>query len=213
MSRVAQTFDVLGAALGDTTLQIASLDGALEETLTVPALASLAVRLEASPFLAAAAADIAVQQAQLDVVQAQRTPDVNLDLFYRRLGDTDNAIDVGVRLPLRLFDWGQGRLQATRAELAAAEARARTVRNEQSLRLQAAHRKLARAVAAATVLRGEILPRADSVLQGAEARYRAGDMSLTELIPLRRDWTRVRLDYLEALHDVMQAWAELSPYL
>ena len=213
MSRVAQAFDVLGATLGDTTLQIASLDGALEETLTVPALASLVARLEASPFLAAAAADIAVQRAQLDVVHAQRTPDVNLDLFYRRLGDSDNAIDVGVRLPLRLFDRGQGRLQATRAELAAAEARARTIRNEQSLRLQAAHRKLARAVAAATVLRGEILPRADSVLQGAEARYRAGDMSLTELIPLRRDWTRVRLDYLEALHDVMQAWAELSPYL
>ena len=213
MSRVAQAFDALGAALGDATLQIASLDGALEETLTVPALASLAARLEASPFLAAAAADIAVQRAQLDVVQAQRTPDVNLDLFYRRLGDRDNAIDVGVRLPLRLFDQGQGRLQATRAELAAAEARARTLRNEQSLRLQAAHRKIARAIAAATVLREEILPRAERVLQGAEARYRAGDMSLTELVPLRRDWTRVRLDYLEALHDVMQAWAELSPYL
>jgi cobalt-zinc-cadmium efflux system outer membrane protein len=213
LSRVAQALDALGATLGDATLQIVSLDGALEETLTVPALAFLMARLEASPFLAAAAADITVQRAQLDVVQAQRTPDVNLDLFYRRLGDRDNAIDVGVRLPLRLFDQGQGRLQATRAELAAAEARARTIRNEQALRLQTAHRKLARAVAAATVLRGEILPRAERVLQGAEARYRAGDMSLTELVPLRRDWTRVRLDYLEAVHDVMQAWAELSPYL
>ena len=164
MSNAAQAFDALGAALGDATLQIASLDGALEETLTVPALASLAARLEASPFLAAAAADIAVQRAQLDVVHAQRTPDVHLDLFYRRLGDSDNAIDVGVRLPLRLFDRGQGRLQATRAELAAAEARARTIRNEQSLRLQAAHRKLARAVAAAALLRGEILPRAEQCL-------------------------------------------------
>ena len=145
-------------------------------------------------------------------MQAQRTPDVNLDLFYRRIGDSDNAIDVGVRLPMRLFDRGQGRLEATRAELAAAEARARTIRNEQSLRLQAAHRKLARAVAAATVLRREILP-PRTVSYRAEARYRAGDMSLTELVPLRRDWTRVRLDYLEALHEVMQAWAELSPYL
>jgi outer membrane protein TolC len=70
-----------------------------------------------------------------------------------------------------------------------------------------------RAIATATVLREEMLPRAERVLQGAEARYRAGDMSLTELLPLRRDWIRVRLDYLEALHDVMQAWAELSPYL
>ncbi|HEY5870969.1 MAG TPA: TolC family protein [Candidatus Tectomicrobia bacterium] len=213
MSNSAQAFDTLGGTLGDATLQIMSLDGALEETLTVPALASLAARLEASPFLAAAAADIAVQRAQLDVVHAQRTPDVHLDLFYRRLGDSDNAIDVGVRLPLRLFDQGQGRLQATRAELAAAEARARTLRNDQSLQLQATHRKLARAVATAALLRREMLPRAESVLQGAEARYRAGDMGFSELLPVRRDWTRVRLDYLEALHDVMQAWAELSPYL
>jgi outer membrane protein, heavy metal efflux system len=212
-SSAAQALDVLGMTLGDATLQVASLDGTLEETLTVPALASLAARLEENPFLAAATAEIAVQRAQLDVVQAQRTPDVNLDLFYRRLGDRDNAFDMGVRLPLHVFDRGQGRLQATRAELAAAEARARTVRNEQSLRLQTAHRKLARAVAAATLLRRELLPRAERVLQSAETRYRAGDMSLTELVPLRREWTRVRVEYLDALHEVMQAWAELSPYL
>ena len=118
-----------------------------------------------------------------------------------------------MRLPLHVFDRAQGRLQATRAELAAAEARARTLRNEQSLRLQTAHRKLARAVAAATLLRREMLPRAESVLQSAEARYRAGDMSLTELVPLRREWTRVRVEYLDALHEVMQAWAELAPYI
>ena len=212
-SSAAQALDALGATLGDATLQVASLDGALEETLTVPALSSLAARLEESPFLAAAAAEIAVQRAQLEVVQAQRTPDVTLDLFYRRLGDRDNAIDVGVRLPLHVFDRAQGRLQATRAELAAAEARARTLRNEQSLRLQTAHRKLARAVAAATLLRREMLPRAERVLQSAEARYRAGDMSLTELVPLRREWTRVRVEYLDALHEVMQAWAELAPYI
>jgi outer membrane protein TolC len=51
------------------------------------------------------------------------------------------------------------------------------------------------------------------VLHAAEARYRAGDIGLSELLPVRRDWTRVRLDYLEALQDVMQAWAELSPYI
>lgn len=212
-SSTAQALDVLGATLGDATLKVVSLDGALEETLTVPALSSLAARLDASPLIAAAAAAVTAQRAQLDVMHAQRTPDVNLDMLYRRLGDSANAIDVGVRLPLRLFDRGQGRLQASRAELATAEARARTIHNEQFLRLQTAHRKLARAVAAATVLRGEMLPRAERVLQGAEARYRAGDMSLMELLPLRRDWTRVRLDSLEALHDVMQAWAELSPYL
>lgn len=212
-SSAAQALDSLGGALGDSTLQVISLDGTLEEGLTVPPLAALSARLEASPGLAAAVAEIAVQRARLDVVQAQRVPDVNLDLFYRRLGDRDSAIDVGVRLPLQLFDQGQGRLQATRADLDTAEARARALRHEQRLQLQEIHRKLARAVATATVLRRDILPRAEGVLQGAEARYRAGDIGLSEVLPVRREWSRVRLDYLQAIHEVMQAWAALSPYL
>ena len=59
----------------------------------------------------------------------------------------------------------------------------------------------------------EILPRADTVLKAAEARYSAGDMSLTEVLPVRRDWAAVQLTYLESLRDVMQAWAALTPYL
>jgi cobalt-zinc-cadmium efflux system outer membrane protein len=212
-SSAVQALQALGATLGDVTLEVGSLEGALEGDLAVPPLASLVARLDESPFVAAVAADMTVQRAQIDLVEAQRTPDVNVDLFYHRLSDTENAFDVGVRLPLRLFDRGQGRLQETRADLTAAEARTRTIRNELSLRVQTAHRKLTRAIAAATLLREEILPRAERVLQGAEARYRAGDMSLSELLPVRRDWIRVRLDYLDTLHEVMQAWAELSPYV
>jgi cobalt-zinc-cadmium efflux system outer membrane protein len=212
-SNAAQALHALRAALGDATLEVGSLEGALEGNLVVPPLASLVARLDESPLVAAAAAERTVQRAQMDLIEAQRTPDVNVDLFYRRLGDTENAFDVGVRLPLRVFDRGQGRLQETRAELTAAEARTRTIRNELLLNIQTAHSKLARAIAAATLLREEIVPRAESVLQGADIRYRAGDMSLSELLPIRRDWIRVRLDALEALHDVMQAWAELSPYV
>jgi cobalt-zinc-cadmium efflux system outer membrane protein len=213
MSGGAQALKTLGAAIGDASLQVVSLEGALDGTLAVPTLASLVARLDQSPLVAAAEADIAVQRAQIALVEAQRTPDVTLDLLYRRLGDTANALDVGVRLPLPLFDRAQGRRRATQADLAAAEAHARAIRNELSLQVQAAHSTLARAIAAATLLREEMLPRAERVLQGAEARYATGDISLTELLPVRRDWTRVRLDYLDALHDVMQAWAELSPYI
>jgi outer membrane protein TolC len=213
MSSAAQALQVLGAAIGDATIEIGSLEGALDGTLEVPALASLAARLGQSPLVAAAETDIAVQRAQTDLAHAQRIPTVSLDLFYRRLGDTENAVDMGVRLPLLLFDRAQGRIRESRAGLAAAEAQARAVRNELSLRVQTALRKLESAIAASMLLRAEILPRAESVLQAAEARYRTGDMSLTELLPVRRDWTRVRLDYLDALHEVMQAWAELSPYV
>jgi len=54
---------------------------------------------------------------------------------------------------------------------------------------------------------------ADTVLKTAKARYAAGDISLTEMLPARRDWAAVQLSYLESLRDVMQAWAALSPYV
>src|SRR2546425_1571044 len=73
-------------------------------------------------------------------------------------------------------------------------------RNELSLGLQTSHRKLVRAIAAAKLLREEILLRAEGVLQSAEAHYATGDINLAELLPVRRDWTRVRLDYLEDLY-------------
>ena len=60
-------------------------------------------------------------------------------------------------------------------------------------------------------MKTEILAKADTVLKGAEARYAAGDISLAEILPVRRDWAAVQLTYLESLRDVMQAWAELKP--
>jgi hypothetical protein len=68
---------------------------------------------------------------------------VSLDLFSRRLGDTEHAVAVGVRLPLSVFHNLPGRRE-TRADLAAAEVQARAVRNQLDLRLQTAYQKLAR---------------------------------------------------------------------
>jgi outer membrane protein TolC len=51
------------------------------------------------------------------------------------------------------------------------------------------------------------------VLKTAEARYAAGDISLAEVLPARRDWATVHLGYLESLRDVMQAWGEVSVYV
>jgi len=212
-SRRAQAIEDLGTVIGNPTLQVESLEGSLEGSLALPTLESLATRLEQSPFIGAVEADIAVQQARIDLADTQRIPDVSLDLSYRRVGDVENTVDVGVRVPIPLFNRYQGRIREARADFVAAEARARSVRNELTLELQTSYRTLARAIAAAQLLREEILSRAESVLRSTETRYASGDISLAELLPIRRDWTRARLDYLEDLNDVTQAWAALSPYL
>ena len=212
-SRRAQAIEALVTAIGDPTLHVESLEGSLEGWLALPTLESLATRLEQIPFIGAGKADIAVQQARIELAETQRIPDVSLDLLCRRVGDVENTVDVGVRVPIPPFNRYQGRIREARADFVAAEARARSARNALAHELQMAYRTLATAITAAKLLREEILPRAENVLHSAETRYASGDISLTELLPIRRDWTRLRLDYLDALQDVMQAWAALSPYL
>ncbi len=198
----------LAAAIGDPSLSVRSLAGELDATFEIPALESLAADLSSNPTAVAADAAVRVESARVDLARAQRIPDVKVEVLYRRLqAEKENTFDVGLSIPLPLFDRNQGRLREARAELQAAEARSRMTRNELSLRLREAHSQLTSALAASRALQTEILPRADTVLRAAEARYAAGDASLNDLLPVRRDWAAMRLTYLESLRDAMQAWA------
>jgi len=164
--------------------------------------------------VASAVAAVRVRQAQVDLAKAERIPDVRVEALYRRLeASKENAFDIGLMIPLPLFDRNQGRLREARAEVAAAEARSRSTQNALRVRLHDAHAQLTTALANSRALNADVLPRADLVLKATEARFAAGDIGLAELLPVRRDWAAVRLTYLESLRDVMQAWAQVSAYL
>jgi hypothetical protein len=74
------------------------------------------------------------------------------------------------------------------------------------LDLRATHRTLTRALDQVTQLQDVLLPRDERVIRVTEACYTSGDISLSELLPVRRDWTKPCLAYLDALHNVKQAW-------
>ena len=203
-----QALVALTTAIGDPALSVKALVGSLDATFEIPTLESLAAGLSTNPALAAANADIRAQDARVDLAKAQRIPDVKVEVLYRRLeASKENTFDVGLSIPLPLFDRNQGRIREARAELQAAEARSRSTKNELSLRLQDSYAQLTTALATSRALQIEILPRADTVLKSAEARYAAGDTSLNDVLPVRRDWAAVQLTYLESLRDVMQAWS------
>ena len=187
--------------------------GSLDATLEIPTLESLTANLSTQPEIALAGADLRARAARVDLAKAERIPDVKVELLYRRLEATkENTFDVGLSIPLPLFDRNQGRLREARAEVAAAEARSRATRSELSFRLQESHAQLTAALANTRALKTEILPRADMVLKTAETRYAAGDTSLSEVLPVRRDWAAVQLTYLESLREVMQAWIQIRSF-
>jgi cobalt-zinc-cadmium efflux system outer membrane protein len=207
-----QALLALASAMGDATLSVKSLAGALDATFDIPTLETLAANLASQPETAQAEADIRARNARVDVAKAERIPDVKVELLYHRLeASQENTLDVGLSIPLPLFNRNQGRLREARAEAAAAEARSRMTQNELTTRLRESLLQLTAALANSGTLKTEILSRAETVLKGAEARYAAGDISLAEILPVRRDWAAVQLSYLESLRDVMQAWAEIKP--
>jgi outer membrane protein, heavy metal efflux system len=186
----------------------------MEVAFDIPTLESLVASLSSQPQIALADADIRSRIARVEVAKAERIPDVKVELLYHRLESSQqNTIDVGLSVPLPLFNRNQGKLKEARAEQAAAEARARMTKNELSLRLREGYLQLTSALASSRTLKMEVLGRADTVRNTAEARYAAGEISLAEILPVRRDWAAVQLSYLESLRDVMQSWAVLSPYM
>lgn len=209
-----QSLLALAAAIGDVNLNVKSLAGSLDALFELPTLEALAASLSAQPELQLAETSVRASNARVDLARAERIPDVKVEVLYHRLeGSKENTLDIGVSLPLPLFDRNQGKLREARAEAAAAEARSRLTENELQFRLRESHAQLTSALATTRALQTEILPRAEAILKAAEARYAAGDASLSELLPARRDWATLELSHLESLRDVMQAWAEVAGYL
>lgn len=207
-------FVALAAAVGEPGLKIGAVEGALESALELPSLESVLATLEGGPQAGLARADVEAARARIDLAKVERIPDVTLDLFYRRIGSTDtNAFDVGLTVPLPLFDRQQGRILEAEAQVREAEARARAGRGDTVRRVREAHVKLSEALDHTRLVRDEILPRAETILKTAEARHGAGDLSLADILPIRRDYAAVRLAHLEALREVMEAWGELRLFL
>jgi cobalt-zinc-cadmium efflux system outer membrane protein len=205
-----EAMHALSTTLGDFETPVESLAGNLEDVLEIAAIKSERYQITDNPNLAVMESAIEAQRAHVRLAKSERIPDVNLDLFYRRLqGTRENAFDVGVRIPIPVFDRKRGRLREAESELRAAEARMERSRNELGLELRSHELALERALETVSVLKTDVLPKVETSLRSAEARYAAGDTSLSDVLAVRREATAAQLQYLEALRAVMVAWSDL----
>jgi cobalt-zinc-cadmium efflux system outer membrane protein len=204
----------LASTIGLPADDVRGVQGSLGTTLEIPALEELTVELATHPAMAAAGAALSAREAGVSLSRVQRIPDLKAELLYHRIESSQrDAFDVGLSLPLPLFDRGRGRVREAEAQRDAAEARMRSTQRELRIQLREAHGLLTAALSDARTLETQVLPKMKTVREGTEARYAAGDLSLGEALSVRREEAGVRLRYLEALRDTMLAWAELRPFL
>ena len=200
----------LEAAISYPTLFLSELEGSLESALSLPQLETVLATLDRTPLLRARTAAIEESQARLLREEARRIPDIDIGFFYRRVEQTgSDAFDVGFSIPLPLFDRRGGALQEARAQLTQARALRTTTEMNLATRVKTTYWNLKQALETARLFRDEISPRSEVVLEAAEERYRSGDTSLAELIPIRRDHRELELSYLDLLRQTVLDGAEL----
>lgn len=202
--------DGLATAIGDYRVHIEPLSGSLEDTLQLAAIKSEAFGGD-HPAIATAESQVKAREARLKLARSERIPDVNVDLLYRRIESSrENAFDFGIRIPIPLFD-RKSRVRQAQHELRAAEARYDNVRNQIGHEQHELELQLRSALAAVELFKTDVLPKTGKALAAAEARFNAGDISLAELLPIRREHHAARLRYSEAIRVVLVSWAGLLP--
>ncbi|KWH36445.1 transporter [Burkholderia cepacia] len=165
------------------------------------------------PALIAAAADIAVAEADTAVANSERRPNWTWEIAYQQRGGAySNMVSVGVTIPLPLNRRNrQNRDVAEKAELAT---KARLMYEDTLRQVQADIRTQSETLASGRErianLSASLLPAADQRVQLANAAYRAGTGSLADTFAARRAQLDAQLQVLDLRRDVSQTWAQLE---
>lgn len=209
-----QAVAMLLHAMGHPDAEIGSLEN-WQNTLSLgaPHLEQMLSRLETNVQLQAIQAELVARQARLKLAQERRKPDVSVDVLYHHLDDHASAVDVGLSLPLPLFDRNQGKIHESRAALISAHIQSDRLRQDLEHNLRQSHSRLRVALQSARSLQDTIVPQSRKLLSEVENRYHAGDVSMADVLIIRRDAVANQLDLLETLRNVLQAKAELLLYL
>ena len=166
------------------------------------------------------AADTRVRAAEADVAAAElareatrrymASPEVTLG--WRRQDLTPGAVDgpiFGFAWSLPLFDRRQASRETATAGLEAARARLELVERESTTSRAAASNNFAGLSVALAEARQEV-SRSDRMLDGAEAAFRQGETSLTDLLEIHRSVTEAELAMLDLHEAALAAHRELE---
>lgn len=168
----------------------------------VDPLATLDVRLAEAERLQA--------EAELRQQRAAGRLDPSVGIGVRRLSDTnDTALVAGVSIPLPIFDRNQGNVAAARSNILSAEARRNAAIAQASARIYNAQTNLVAAGARVTALESVATPQAAEALRLANLSYRAGRLSLLELLDAQDAFAAAQSELIDARLALAEATATL----
>lgn len=201
----------LAAFWGGRAADFSQLAGTLEAMPALPELAELSARLDASPAMQAARAEVERSEAAAAVERSRRLGDVAVSVGVKRSEELGRSQAlVGLSVPLPLFDRNQGALLESLRRIERARDEAIGAATALHTELAEAHARFTLARQQVAAIRGDILPRAGGAFDAANTGFEFGKFALLDVLDAQRSLLHARSQYLLALADMHRAAADIG---
>lgn len=155
----------------------------------------------------------AIEQANslLDLERANALPDPVVSVGLRDLRTTnDQALVVGLSIPLPVFNMNGGNIQKAQQQAVKAGIDRQKILLQGQAALAERHQAAQNAWLTATRIKTDILPEAQEAFRQAQRGYNAGKFAYLEVLDAQRTLTDTRITYIQALRDYHANTAEVE---
>ncbi len=193
----------LAATWGGQTATFERAMGDFYEVSPLAPLADAAAAIAANPDVARWETQEQRQRAALRLEKARAAPDVVIGGGVQRFEQTDDsALVFGLAVPIPLFDRNQGGIRQAIADLGKTRRQYEAVQVRTLAVLSEATGALAAAYDEVTILRDDVLPRAQQAFEAAREGYQQGKFDYLYVLDTQRTLFETQAQYI----DSVEAW-------
>ena len=201
----------LAILLGDSSPRFGNAVGQLTNIGKPPSFQSIVRAIESNPQLLRWTAVTAQRNAELLIASLKAIQDPRIYAGWRHFQDTnDNAVRLGVSIPIPVFDQNTGNIIAAQETLAKTEAERAINKLVLISIVGRAYDTLTGALAEIRLLRSSVIPNARSASETMLSGYTQGRFTLLELLDIRGSLLQALLREQEALQNFHIAIATIE---
>ena len=201
----------LAILMGDSSPHFGKALGRLTNIWQPPPFRDVLQAIEANPQLLRWTAVAAQRNAELLIARLKAIPDPRISAGWRHYQDTnDNAVRLGVSIPIPIFDQNTGNIIAAQETLAKTDAERAINKLVLTSIVGRAYDTLTGALAELKLLRTSIIPNARSASETIQSGYLQGRFTLLELLDVKGSVLQALLREQEALQNFHIAIATIE---
>ena len=172
----------------------------LPEPRPLPSAQALTEAQKNNPVVKTAEAKRRAREAGLTAAKAGRFPDITLSAGQTRFEEAgESAWQMGVSLPLPLFDRNQGAMQAAQARVREARAQADAAAQGWQAEIDTLYPQVEVLAQQLTDFEKTVLPASSEAFSAISKGYRFGKFSLLDVLDAQRALIDTRFDYLDTV--------------